>query len=179
MTTWVALLRAVNLGPHGRLAMHDLRALITTHGGRNARTYLQSGNAVFAHDISDGDRLAHELEQRLREEFGLTTTVMIRAEADIARIAANHPFAERQPDLAKLQVAFLSATPQPDRAATLTVPAGGAEQFHLTGRELYLHYPNGVGRSKLTTAYIDRRLGVTSTSRNWKTVTALANLATG
>lgn len=177
MSTYVALLRAVNVGGHGRLSMADLRAVLSAAGGRDVVTYLQSGNAVFVSAEPDAEAVAADLCARLARDHGLDTTVMVRTAAEITDIAAHNPYLHRQDDHTKLHVAFLSAEPDAGAAAALTVPAGAPEELQLTGRHLYLHYPAGSGRSKLTTAYLEKRLGVSLTGRNWKTVTALAGLA--
>ncbi|WP_190813534.1 DUF1697 domain-containing protein [Saccharopolyspora pogona] len=177
MRTYVALLRAVNLGSHGRLAMADLRALVAAAGHGDVATYLQSGNVVFTSEHDDPEALAADLGKRLADELGVDTPVMVRTGTEITGIAAHHPFQDRQSDHAKLHVAFLATEPDADRAAQLSVPEGSPEELQLTGRQLYLHYPAGAGRSKTTAAYLEKRLGVAITARNWKTVTALAGLA--
>lgn len=177
MSTYVALLRAVNLGSHGRVAMADLRALVAAAGHGDVATYLQSGNVVFTSDHDDPEALAADLRQRLSAELGVDIPVVVRTGSEITGIAARHPFQDKQSDHAKLHVAFLVAEPDADRAAKLTVPHGSPEELALLGRQLYLHYPAGAGRSKITAAYLEKRLGVAITARNWKTVTALADLA--
>ncbi|MEU6262561.1 DUF1697 domain-containing protein [Saccharopolyspora shandongensis] len=177
MHTYIALLRAVNLGSRGRVAMPDLRDLVAAAGHSDVATYLQSGNVVFTSDHTDPEALSAELRRRLAGELGVDTPVLVRTGTEIIGIAAHHPFQDGQHDHAKLHVAFLTAEPDPDRAAQLAVPEGAPEELHLNGRELYLHYPAGAGRSRLTAAYLEKRLGVGVTARNWKTVTALAELA--
>ncbi|MEV0086364.1 DUF1697 domain-containing protein [Saccharopolyspora sp. NPDC050642] len=177
MHTYIALLRAVNLAGRGRVAMADLRDLVTAAGHGDVATYLQSGNVVFTSDRTDPEVLSADLRQRLAGELGVDTQVLVRTGTEITGIAAHQPFQEAQPDHAKLHVAFLAAEPDPGRAAQLTVPDGAPEELHLAGREVYLHYPAGAGRSRLTAAYLEKWLGVGVTARNWKTVTALAGLA--
>ncbi|MEV0697859.1 DUF1697 domain-containing protein [Saccharopolyspora sp. NPDC050389] len=177
MHTYIALLRAVNLGGRGRVAMADLRDLVTAAGHGEVATYLQSGNVVFTSDRADPEAVAADLRRRLAGELGVDTPVMVRTGAEITGIAARHPFQEGQSDHTKLHVAFLAAEPDAGHAAQLTVPDGAPEELHLAGRELYLHYPAGAGRSKVTAAYLEKRLGVSLTARNWKTVIALAGLA--
>ncbi|MGW1676082.1 DUF1697 domain-containing protein [Saccharopolyspora sp. NPDC002376] len=177
MLTCVALLRAVNLGSRGSLAMADLRAAISALGGRDVTTYLRSGNVVFTTAQEDPQVVEQEVRAQLAAELGLDTTVMVRTAAEITAVAEGHPFAEQEDDPAKLHVAFLAAEPDAERAAAMDLPAGAPEQVLLRGRELYLHYPAGAGRSKVTSAYLQRHLGVELTARNWRTVTALAESA--
>ncbi|MDA3627675.1 DUF1697 domain-containing protein [Saccharopolyspora sp. WRP15-2] len=177
MLTCVALLRAVNLGSRGSLAMADLRTAISDLGGRDVTTYLRSGNVVFTTAEHDPRVVEQQVRAHLATDLGLDTAVLVRTAAEITAVAESHPFAGQQDDLAKLHVAFLAAEPDAERVAALDVPAGAPEQVLLRGRELYLHYPAGAGRSKVTAAYLQRRLGVELTARNWRTVTALAELA--
>ncbi|MER7011813.1 DUF1697 domain-containing protein [Saccharopolyspora sp. NPDC000359] len=174
MLTCVGLLRAVNLGSRGSLAMADLRAVVGAAGGRSVRTYLRSGNVVFTTAQQDPRVVARELRELLSAELGLNTAVVVRTAAEMAAVAGGHPFGAREQDPAKLHVAFLAGEPS---TAQLVVPQGSPEQAVVRGREVYLHYPDGAGRSKVTAAYLQQRLGVEATARNWRTVTALAELA--
>jgi uncharacterized protein (DUF1697 family) len=177
VSTYIALLRAVNVAGHGRIAMADLRAVVSAAGYGDVATYLQSGNVAFTATADDAEAVAADLRRRLAGELGVDTAVMVRTAGEIADIAAHHPFLEGQSDHSKLHVVFLAAEPDADRAARLTVPPGAPEELQPAGRQLYLHYPAGAGRSKVTAAYLEKRLGVGLTARNWRTVTALADLA--
>ncbi|KAA5834321.1 DUF1697 domain-containing protein [Saccharopolyspora hirsuta] len=173
MLTCVALLRAVNLGSRDSLAMADLRAVVDAVGGRGVRTYLRSGNVVFSTARDDPRVVAREVRERLVAELGLDTPVVVRTAAEMAAVAGGHPFDGQEDDPAKLHVAFLAAEP----VSELVLPAGSPEGAVVRGREVYLHYPDGAGRSKVTAAYLQRCLGVELTARNWRTVTALAEMA--
>ena len=177
MTTYVALLRGVNVGGHAKIGMAALRKLIADLGHTEVRTYVQSGNVVFRSADERPTVLECAIEERIKQDLGVSTTVLLRSADEIARVAANNPFLEREDDAAKLHVAFLADEPDPDRAARFEPPPGQPEELALAGRELYLRYPNGSGRSKLNNAYIERRLGVAATNRNWNTVTKLRDLA--
>ncbi|MFC0508278.1 DUF1697 domain-containing protein [Micromonospora costi] len=177
MDRYVALLRGINLGSHARIAMADLRRLVTGLGHEDVRTYLQSGNVVFASAVRDAERLAAGIERAIADELGLTVPVLVRGTREMAAIAGGNPYAGREDDPTKLLVAFLRAAPERSRVDALTVPGGETAAFTVTGREVYLHYPDGYGRSKLSNAYLEKKLGVVSTTRNWKSVRALADLA--
>ncbi|GAB3689541.1 DUF1697 domain-containing protein [Saccharopolyspora tripterygii] len=170
----MALLRAVNLGAHARLPMARLRELIGELGYTGARTYLQSGNAVFTAALDDPGRVARSLREALAAD-GLSTEVMVRTGAQLqAVVESGHPFAGAEVEHTKLQVAFPLDPVTPGRLRGL--PSPGGESAMARDGEVFLHYPQGVGVSKLTTATLQRHLGTPVTCRNWKTVSALAGM---
>ncbi|RLP95019.1 DUF1697 domain-containing protein [Micromonospora sp. CV4] len=179
MTRYVALLRGVNVGST-RLAMADLRRLVTDLGHGDARTYLQSGNVVFGSTVRDAEKLAGGMERALADELGLSVPVLVRSARELAAVAGGNPYAEREDDPTRLLVAFLATVPKRSTVDALTVPGGENVAFTVTGREVYLHFPEGgYGRSKFTNAYLEKKLDVVATTRNWKSVRALAELAAG
>jgi uncharacterized protein (DUF1697 family) len=177
MTTYVALLRGINLGSHAKIAMPKLRALFESLNYAEVRTYLQSGNVVFAATTTDTSGIAAQIEQRIHQDLGLKVPVLLRTGTDLRRIAANNPFLDRETDFAKLHVTFLADEPDRQRVADIDPGFGAPDAFSVVGREIYLHCPNGYGRSKLIATFFERRLKVGATNRNWKTVMALYDLA--
>ncbi|MDG4790987.1 DUF1697 domain-containing protein [Micromonospora sp. WMMD1102] len=178
MVRYAALLRGVNLGSHNRIGMADLRRIVTELGHDEVRTYLQSGNVVFgAADDADPGRLADGIRRALADQSTLDVAVMVRSGPELAKLTGGNPYASGQPDEVKLLVAFLAEPPESDRVAGLAVPGGETAEFRFadTGRDVYLHFPDGYGRSRFN---LEKRLGVASTTRNWKTVRALAELTT-
>jgi uncharacterized protein (DUF1697 family) len=179
MTTYVALLRAVNVGGPGQPArMEDVRGVFTALGYGGVRSYIQTGNILFTSGAEPRE-LAAEIEERLALDLGLKTSVILRTGDDLATVAAGNPFASSVPDVTKLHVTFLAAEPDPERAAALAVPDGETAVFALAGREVYLHTPDGYGRTKLNNAFLERRLGVIATTRNWRVTTKLGELLRG
>ncbi|HST49862.1 DUF1697 domain-containing protein [Jatrophihabitans sp.] len=174
MKTYAALLRGVNVGKN-KLAMVDFRTVLAELGAGNVRTYLQSGNAVFSHPTPEPAELARAIEEGLAG-LGVTSRVLLRTGQQLAAVLAENPFLARESDPVKLHVTFLAERPAPDRVPRLQVPAGETATFHLTGTEVYLHCPDGYGRTKLSNSFIESRLGIAATTRNWRTVTALAEL---
>ena len=156
--------------------MADLRALVEGIGGRDARTYLQSGNVVFRSDLGASDA-ARALEAAIRTRLGLEVAVLIRTDEQLHNLVANNPFAGPKAGPKELHVTFLAAEPDPERVRRLADRDVAPERFELAGADVYLSCPDGYGRSKLGNTVLERALGVAATTRNWRTVTALAELA--
>jgi uncharacterized protein (DUF1697 family) len=176
MNTFIALLRGINVGGKNMIPMPELKSLFASMGLEEVSTYVQSGNVVFSSSTGDAQALAVEVEERIDEAFGLGTTVLLRTPAELAEIADSNPYLAREADLSKLHVVFLSGPPEADAVAELDPARSPPDEFAVSGREIYLHLPNGAGRSKLTMDYFEKRLGVRATARNWKTVTKLLEL---
>ena len=175
-TTYAALLRGVNLGARNRIRMPELRELVEGLGCTDVSTYVQSGNVVFRSDRTAGS-LAMAIEKRIRSEVGLDVTVVIRTRSQLERLVAGSPFGWPKRTENTLFVTFLAGKPDPKRARSLREESFEPERFDLAGEDVYLFVPNGYGRSRLNNALLERRLGVAATTRNWRTVTALAELA--
>ncbi|MBX7159847.1 MAG: DUF1697 domain-containing protein [Acidimicrobiia bacterium] len=175
----VALMRGLNVGGKNRLPMVELAAAFEAEGCSDVRTYVQSGNVVFAAPAGVVEGLADAVAERLRAVHGITTPVVLRTGEEIATVVGANPFLARGEDIALQHVAFLSGVPAPADVESLDPDRSPPDEFAVVGREVYLHLPGGVGRTRITNAYLDRRLGVVSTARNWRTVLALADMAGG
>lgn len=174
-TCFVALLRGLNVGAHNRLSMADLAAAFSTHGALDVRTYIQSGNVVFRSSRPHAARVATAVTRGLADQFGIHVPMTLRTGSDLIEVTTHNPFLPHaEPET--LHVAFLAQTPKKACAAALDANRSPKDSFRLVGSELYLHLPNGVSNSKLTTAYLDATLGTTVTVRNWRTILALAEL---
>ena len=177
MTTYLALLRGINVGSK-QVGMDDLRKVFEALGHGDVRTHLRTGNVVFTSTGGPAAR-AKEIEKRLAEDLGLESTVLIRTTGQLARTVKGNPLADGSRDPARLHVTFLADAPKADRAAGLDdLPAEG-EEFSVAGREVYLHCPNGYGRTKLSNANLERRLGVRATTRTWRVVNTLHDMMRG
>lgn len=177
MTTHVALLRAVNLGGHNKVAMADLRRLLTELGFSGVRSLLQSGNLVFDARGHTSTRLEQLLETAASERLGLDTEFFVRTAREWSAIAAGNPFprdAKRDP--ARLLVMFLKRAPARGAVMALRRGLSGREALRARGKHVYIFYPDGIGRSRLTNTVIETRLGTRGTGRNWNTVRKLAAL---
>lgn len=172
----VLLLRGINVGPRNRIAMPSLRERLTAAGFTDVRTYVQSGNVVLSSDASP-DELARECERLVKQEYGLSVDVLARSGEELAEVVRRNPLANVADDLRRYQVSFCSAEPGDELVHRLSALATPAERLVAVGRELYAWHPDGVARSRLWAELGGRRLGVTATSRNWRTVTTLLAMA--
>ena len=169
----IALLRGINVGGHRRVGMPALGHLFKTLGCQGVRTYLQSANVVFRAGSVDPASLEAALERHL----GFPVQVALRSGAQWRGIVAGNPYVtQARQDGSKVHLALLGAAPDAEGLASLLAMPRGPDDWTLEGRELYLHLPNGGGRTRLDHGTLERLLGVTVTVRNWKTVTALEGL---
>lgn len=173
MTTFVALLRAINVGGRNSLPMKTLVGIFEALGCRNVRTYIQSGNVVFEASDTLHRRLPKALHDAIQKQCGFSVPVVTRSAAELAKVARAHHFAKRTKDPKALHVAFLADVPAADRIALLDPKRSPPDEFKVIGRELHLLLPNGVGSSKLTNVYLDAKLGTVSTLRNLATIQKL------
>ena len=175
MTTYAALLRAINVAGHGRLAMSDLRSLFIDLGHRDVATHLQSGNVIFTSAIA-GAELAAGIEQRLEAKLGTPVAVLLRTAGQLAAIAARNRFLDEVDDPRTLHVTFLAERADQACVDALDTSSFAPDRFDVRDREVYLHCPHGYGRTKLNNAFWERRLQTVATTRNWNTVTRLVQL---
>ena len=172
----VALLRGINVGGKNKLTMADLAKLFAAAGCEGVRTYIQSGNVVFLADMKTAERIPGAVAGQIAARFGLEVPVVLRSAEELRRVAASNPFLKSGADPDALHVAFLAEAPDRRRAGALDPRRSPGDSFELRGREVYLHLPNGVARTKLTNAYLDATLGTKSTLRNWRTVRKLLEM---
>ncbi|MFZ0744298.1 MAG: DUF1697 domain-containing protein [Terracidiphilus sp.] len=177
MPTYIALLRAVNVGGTGKLSMSDFRKLLADLGYRNVETYIQSGNAVFD-GTGSAANVAKAIAAALERLTGAPAGVIVRTHDDLERAIAANPFAtEAAADGSRVHAVFLTGSPAAALAAgldrILTQYPTRRDRYLLAGDTLYLHLPDGAAESKFTAKAIDRILNVTGTARNWNTVLKL------
>jgi uncharacterized protein (DUF1697 family) len=177
MPRLVGLLRAVNLGPHNRIAMRDLLGLVEGLGLTDGRTLLQSGNVVFRGDARTPAQLERAFEAAAKKTLDLETHFFVRTAEEWRAAIAGNPFpkdATRRPG----HLILMCLKDAPDRAAVTALEQAikGREVVRASGRHAYFVYPDGMGRSRLTTAVIEKHLGTRGTARNWNTVLKLGAL---
>jgi uncharacterized protein (DUF1697 family) len=179
MPRYVALLRSVNVAGHGRINMADLTQSFHSLGFKDVSTYIQTGNVFFNSPSKSAAKLAGEIEAQLASDFGSAPAVILRTMPQLQRAGSSSPYATQGADPARHHVTFLASAPSAERLARFTVPKSGRDALVFDGLEVYVHTPEGYGNTKLTGAYLERHLGVLSTTRNWNTVTKLCALARG
>jgi uncharacterized protein (DUF1697 family) len=173
----VALLRAVNLGPHKKVSSEDLKALAGRIGLVGAKTLLASGNLVFRDDGRDPAALEKSLEKASAESLGLETDYFVRNSSDLEAVVEGNPFTKAaQEDPSHLLVLFMKKAPGAGAVKALRGAIVGPERVECAGRHAYLHYPAGIGTSKLTSKLLEKHLASAGTGRNWNTVLKLLAL---
>ena len=177
MTVAISLLRAINVGGNNLIRMEALRTAHEALGLADVQTYVQSGNVVFRTKLRDVAGLGRRIEDSIEQSHGFRPGVIVRTADEMRDAIARNPFEGRKGmEPAKLQVVFLAGMPDAAVGERLRSVHAGPEEFHLSGRELYIYYPEGMGRSKFP-ALISKTLKIAGTSRNWNTVTKLAEMA--
>ena len=141
MTTWIVLLRGINVGGNNRLAMSDLRELVSTLGHTEVSTYIQSGNIVMKSPRSDRQALAAEICDGIASSFGLAVSAVLRTPQELRSALAANPFTEAQ-DGTRVLIMFLSGAPSEDAIALLERDRFHPDRFEVVGSELYGHYPD-------------------------------------
>jgi uncharacterized protein (DUF1697 family) len=177
MSFHIALLRAVNVGGHNKITMADLCKLLGDLGMIGGKSLLQSGNLVFQTDRFAGAALERLLEVETAQRLNVSTDYLVRSAEEWDKIIARNPFPkEAKSDPARLHLMVLKCAPTTKSVEALRAAIVGRETLHADGKQLYVFYPDGMGRSKLTNVLIERKLETRSTARNWNTVLKLAAL---
>ena len=174
--THVALLRGINVGGKNILPMKDLAAMFVAAGCADVRTYIQSGNVVFSAPARVVRKLPDQITRAIEKRFGYRIPVIVRTSDELARAIRDNPFLSPGADEKPLNIYFLADAPAAAAIAGLDPNRSTPDAFHVRGREIYLHLPNGMARTKLTNAYFDSKLSTISTARNWATVQKLLEM---
>jgi len=174
--TYLALLRGINVGGKNKIAMKALTEMFIKAGGDNVQTYIQSGNVIFdaAPDVSA--RLPGLIATEIADSFGYRTSLVLRTSLQLRDVILHNPFLAIGAAQETLHVLFLADLPNPSQIADLDPDRSPLDSFIVRGREVYLHLPQGMARTKLTNPYFDSKLATISTGRNWRTVTKLLEL---
>lgn len=172
---YIALLRGINVGGKNKIKMIDLKNIFEALLFKNVKTYIQSGNVSFDYDSINTIKLSDHIEKNMGKKFieslGFFVPIIIRTEEELKNIINNNPFAdEPNIDLDKVHVTFMADIPQPDLVSILDIKTESNERFSINSREVYLYCPNGYGRTKLNNSMFEKKLNVTATTRNWKTI---------
>ena len=176
--TRVALLRGINVGGKNILPMKDLAGMFADAGCTDVRTYIQSGNVIF-NGPADANKVADAITASIQKRFGFRIPVILRTSKQLLQTIRDNPFLVAGADQKTLYVYFLADSPKAHAIAALEPGRSAPDAFQLLRQEIYLHLPNGMGRSKLTNGYFDSKLSTVCTARNWATVLKLAEMMQG
>jgi len=178
LTVYVAMLRGVNVGGNS-LRMDWLRQACADVGLQNVQTYVQSGNIIFS-SRQGASKLAQTLKAAIDAQTRLPVAVIVRDASQMKKIVAGNPFLARTGlDISKLHVTFLAKAPLTPASDRLDALAGTRDEYRLMKQEIYLHCPINYGETRLSNKAIEKVLAVDATTRNWKTVTTLLEMAAG
>lgn len=177
MAKLIAILKGINVSGHKKILMADLKALIETLGYKNVSTYIQSGNIIFtATQTAEKVRIA--IEKAIQQQYNFDVPVIVRSANELQDIIINNPFINKEGvDIDKLHVTFLEHTPDEEQLAAMRQYNYPPDEFSIAGKEVFLHCPVSYGETKLSNAFFEKKLKMNATTRNWKTVGKLAELA--
>ncbi len=179
MKTFIGLLRGINIAGHNLVAMADLRDMLTSLGFEEPRTLLQSGNVVFRSNISSGEKIEKLLEEEAKKRLSIETPFFVRSVPGWESIVGRNPFpAAARRDPSHLVLVCFKDPPEAKAVKALQGAIVGRETLRVDGREAYITYPDGIGKSKLTMTLVDSKLRTRGTARNWNTVLKLAAMCT-
>ncbi len=179
MTQYVSILRGINVSGQKMIVMGELKSLYEGEGLIGVFTYIQSGNVVFESEISDPLLLQTQLESAIEKQYGFQVPVQVLPLWELNDILEAVPFegVTVEVDGAQVLISFLSEAPGSGAMAVLEGARAESESVVIKGRAVYLHCPNGYGKTKLSNVFLEKKLGLIATTRNLKTVAALVNLA--
>lgn len=177
MVTYISFFRGINVGGHNKVKMDELRKMFNALGMKNAATYIQSGNVIFKSDEADAEKLSKLIEDEFEKIFKFHSTVILRTLDELKNIAVKNPVKDLEnKEMRLLLVMFLKNAPLPEKKKMLLENYKGPEEIHFKGREIYIYYAEGSGRSKLSNNFIESKLKAAASSRNWNTLLKLIDL---
>ena len=177
---YVSILRGINVSGQKKIQMADLKALYETQGFESVTTYIQSGNVVFESADTDRSNLKKAIERAVEKKYKFHVPVDIRTSQELKAIVENCPYEEAkfEENGTRVLVTFLQSTPSKQKQELLSEYVKSPERLAIQGTEVYLYCPNGYGKSKLTNTFLENKLGISATTRNWKSVKKLYELST-
>ena len=175
MKTYISMLRGINVGGNKKVSMEKLKKLYESLGLEKVKTYIQSGNVIFESTTTKTAELKKKLEEKISQTFGFEVIVIIRTVEEMEKVIDASPFKEK--DENKILVTFLSDPPKEIPLQEIEKVKSASEEFSISGKEIYLFFPDGYGRTKLANNFFERKLKLAATTRNWRTINKLWELA--
>jgi uncharacterized protein (DUF1697 family) len=178
MHIFIAILRGINVSGKNIIKMENLREVLIKLGLKDVKTYIQSGNIVFKSNITDCKILSENIHQCIEDSFGFNVPVQVLSSKDIKETIENNPYIGiNSVDTTHLHVTFLAEIPDETRIAELSKNTFNLDSFKWKNKTIYLHCPGGYGNTKLSNGFFENKLKISATTRNWKTVNELNQLA--
>lgn len=176
---YISILRGINVSGQKKILMADLKDLFTGLGFTNVLTYIQSGNVIFETNVKNKTELNVIIEKAIKEKYNFNVPLIIRTNKEINSIIKAFPFesVDLSKDESKVAVAFLDSIPAQENVTALLTYVKEPERLGVIGKNVYLYCPNGFGRTKLSNNFIEKKLNIIATSRNWKSVNKLFELS--
>lgn len=177
MITHLALLRGINVSGHNMMKMDALKSMLESVGFQNVQTYIQSGNVFVDSEEESGASVGFKIKQEIFKAFGHEVPVVVINQNDLENCFTNNPYLkEKEVDTKKLYVAFLSNTLRSESINDLKISQFKPDEASIDGNKIFIKYAVGAGKTRLDQKYIEKKLNVTATIRNWNTVTQLLKM---
>ena len=177
MPTYISILRGINVGAQKKILMADLKVLYDDLGFDAVKTYIQSGNVLFKTKATAPATLIKKIEAAIKKKYGFDVPVIIRETEEMAKVCRSNPFLKRKDiQMERLHVTFLAELPEKALTADLEKFTAPKDEFIIAGKEVFLYTPGGYGETKLSNTFFEKKLKVTATTRNWKSVCTLAEM---
>ncbi len=173
----LALLRGINVSGHNMIKMDILKTILENVGFKNVETYVQSGNVFLEAEDENAQSIGFTIKQEIAKQLGLDVSIIVISKADLEKCLTNNPFfKEKEVDTKKLYVAFISKELNNSALNELKTSQFKPDEAYIDGNRIYMKLETGAGNTKLTQKYIEKKLNLTATSRNWNTVNKLIEL---
>lgn len=178
MTTYISILRGINVSGRRIIKMDDLKKLFADLGFSDIRTYIQSGNVIFRAKKSDPEKLSQRIADAIAKKYSFAVPVIVKESEELKQIVADNTFAnDTSKDPSFLHITFLSGIPSDENYLKIQKKSYSPDEFILLGNAVYLYCPGGYGNTKLNNTFLEKGLKITATTRNWKTTNELIRLA--
>jgi uncharacterized protein (DUF1697 family) len=175
---YISILRGINVSGQKKILMTDLKVLYEALGFTDVVTYIQSGNVIFKGKKETDSKIAEKIETAMQKKYKFEVPVIIRSFEEIEKVLSSNPFLKKKStDVERLHVTFLEESPSKENLEAVRKYDFSPDEFIVDGKEVYLHAPGGYGNTKLSNTFFENKLKVKATTRNWKTVNKLAELA--
>jgi uncharacterized protein (DUF1697 family) len=178
MQTYISILRGINLGGHNSIKMYELKNLLSKRGLKNIETYIQSGNVIYQHKSISNAKLDTFIQDEILQQFKFEVPVITLTIDELKAIAKSNPFSkDKKKDTLFFHITFLSDEPQKENLDKIICLSYPPDEFIIIGKTVYLYCPNGYGNTKLSNKFLENKLKLSATTRNWKTTKELISIA--